>query len=103
VEQGNSLYLDVENMTQEDVLEHRIMLNIKSIIRRANSLGKMPVLILGNESYGMPKNILLSRDKIELSYTLELHQMGSIRSFNVANCCSILCYKFMEAFDSLKD
>ena len=89
-------------MTREDVLEHRIMLNIKSIIRRANSLGKMPVLILGNESYGMPKNILLSRDKIELSYTLELHQMGSIRSFNVANCCSILCYKFMEAFDSLK-
>lgn len=74
--------------------------NIKNIIRRANSLGKMPILILGNESYGMPKNILDTRDKIELSYTLELHQMGSIRSFNVANCCSILCYKFMEAFDS---
>jgi len=77
--------------------------NIKSAILRAQSLNRIPILILGNESYGIPKNILDARDKLDLTYTMELKQMGSIRSFNVANCCSILCYKFMEVFDEMKD
>lgn len=74
---------------------------IEGIIKRSENLDKIPLFILGNESYGIPKNILDTRMKLGLSYTLELKQMGCIRSFNVANCCSILCYKIMETFDQL--
>lgn len=74
---------------------------IEGIIQRSENLDKIPLFILGNESYGIPKNILDTRMKLGLSYTLELKQMGCIRSFNVANCCSILCYKIMETFDVL--
>lgn len=69
---------------------------MKQIIERCKTLDKLPCLILGNERFGIPKNILDTRSKLELSYTLELKQMGSIRSHNVANCCAILCNKVME-------
>jgi tRNA G18 (ribose-2'-O)-methylase SpoU len=75
--------------------------NIQTIIKRARELERIPVFILGNESFGMPKNILDIRSKLDISYTLELKQMGCIRSYNVANCCSILCYKIMESFNEL--
>jgi tRNA G18 (ribose-2'-O)-methylase SpoU len=72
--------------------------NITSIIYRAQELAKLPCFILGNKSFGIPRNILDTRPKFELSYTLELKQKGSIRSHNVANCGAILCYKIMECF-----
>jgi tRNA G18 (ribose-2'-O)-methylase SpoU len=75
--------------------------NIISIIQRAKTLDKIICFILGNEGFGIPKNILATRPQFELSYTLELKQMGSVRSHNVANCCAILCYKVMECFDDL--
>ncbi len=74
---------------------------IKLILDRAKEIGKIPCFILGNESFGIPKNILDTRPQFELSYTLELKQMGSIRSHNVANCCAILSYKVMECFDDI--
>ena len=70
--------------------------NIKEIFSKAESINKMPIFIFGNESFGIPKNILDTRSIFPLAITLELKQMGCIRSFNVANCCSILCYKIME-------
>lgn len=71
--------------------------NLKEIIHRGQLLGRTPLFILGNESFGIPKNILDIRIKgLDLSYTLELKQMGCIRSYNVANCAAILCYMMME-------
>ena len=76
--------------------------HIKSILCRAQEFEKIPCFILGNESFGIPKNILATRMQCELSYTLELKQMGSVRSHNVSNCGAILCYKVMECFDDIR-
>ena len=76
--------------------------NIKNIILRSQELNRMPIFILVNERFGIPKNILDTRYKTDISFTLELQQMGCIRSFNVANACSILCYKIMEVFQELE-
>ena len=77
--------------------------NIKDIIRRARDLSRMPLFIFGSEGFGIPRNLLDTRinGSFDLTYTLELKQRGCIRSFNVANACSIICYKVMEAFDEL--
>jgi len=75
--------------------------NIKMIIENSKILHKKLIFIFGNESFGIPKNILDSRHKFNHHYTLELQQKGCIRSYNVANCCSILCYKIMEIFNKL--
>jgi tRNA G18 (ribose-2'-O)-methylase SpoU len=76
-------------------------LEIKSILQRAKLINKVPCFILGNERFGIPKNILNTRTQCELSYTLELKQMGCIRSHNVSSCGAILCYKIMETYDEL--
>ena len=60
--------------------------HIISILCRSHEIGKIPCFILGNESFGIPKNILATRMQFDLTYTLELKQMGSVRSHNVANC-----------------
>lgn len=70
--------------------------NIKIIIENSKIVNKKPIFIFGNESFGIPKNILESRYTFNHHYTIELQQKGCIRSYNVANCCSILCYKIME-------
>jgi tRNA G18 (ribose-2'-O)-methylase SpoU len=72
--------------------------NIKKIIANAESIDMIPLLIFGNESTGIPFNLLQTKEHFEKSYTLELNQMGCIQSFNVSNCFAIICYKFMEAF-----
>jgi tRNA G18 (ribose-2'-O)-methylase SpoU len=82
--------------------------NIKIILSRIdtkkdtnNNTNCMPCFILGNESFGIPKNILATRKQFNITYTLELKQKGVMRSHNVANCSSILCYKIMECFDEI--
>jgi tRNA G18 (ribose-2'-O)-methylase SpoU len=77
--------------------------NIRDIIQRAQNLSRIPLFIFGSEGFGIPRNLLDTRirGEIDLSYTLELKQRGCIRSYNVANCCSIICYKVMEVFDEL--
>ena len=72
---------------------------IITILKRAQTLNLFPLFILGNEKYGIPNNILKTRIEIGLTYTLELKQMGCIRSYNVSNTCAILSYKIMECFD----
>lgn len=76
--------------------------NVTQIIKKANELNKIIILIFGNESTGIPKNILDTRNEYE-SFTLELKQEGCIQSFNVSNCASIVMYKFMECFDEIKE
>ncbi len=74
--------------------------NIINIINQSEIIGKIPTFIFGNETTGIPKNILDTRQKLEDSYTLQLKQMGSMQSYNVSNCCAILSYKIMEIFDN---
>lgn len=77
--------------------------NIRDIIKRAQDLSRVALFIFGSEGFGIPRKLLDTRilGELELSYTLELKQRGCIRSHNVANCCSIICYKVMETFDDL--
>ena len=75
--------------------------NLISVINHSKILNKIPTFIFGNETTGIPKNILETRQKLEHSYTLQLKQMGSMQSFNVSNCCAILCYKIMEIYDNM--
>ena len=74
---------------------------IKNIISNAKDFDKIPCFILGNESFGIPKNILDTRKLFNPCYTLELQQRGVIRSHNVSNCGAVLCYKIMECFDGM--
>ena len=77
--------------------------NIRNLIIRGRALGRIPLFIFGSEGFGIPRNLLDTRTQgeLDLSYTLELKQRGCVRSFNVANCCSIICYKVMEIFNEL--
>jgi tRNA G18 (ribose-2'-O)-methylase SpoU len=75
--------------------------NIKMIINEAKKTDKKPMFIFGNESIGIPRNILALRERFEKSYTIELKQRGCIQSFNVSNCCAILSYKIMECYEEL--
>lgn len=77
--------------------------NIRNLIIRGRALGRIPLFIFGSEGFGIPRNLLDTRiqGELDLSYTLELKQRGCVRSFNVANCCSIICYKVMEIFNEL--
>lgn len=59
-----------------------------------------PILIFGNESTGIPKNILETRHKFPKYFVFEIKQRGVIQSFNVSSICSIVCYKFMEDLTS---
>lgn len=71
--------------------------NVKNIINTTKEQNKVLLIIFGNESTGIPKNILDTRDQYD-SYTIELKQAGCIQSFNVSNCVAIVLYKFMEIF-----
>jgi tRNA G18 (ribose-2'-O)-methylase SpoU len=75
--------------------------NINIIIVESIKLDLTPLFIYGNETIGVPKNILNLRSKFDKSYTLELKQMGALQSYNVSNCLSILSYKIMEVFSTL--
>ena len=88
-------YLPVFVEQTEDALVATTQ-NIQTVIQCASSTGKKPIFIFGNESFGIPKNILQTRFLFPCSYVLQLQQRGCIRSHNVANCCSIICYKVME-------
>jgi tRNA G18 (ribose-2'-O)-methylase SpoU len=97
---GANRYLPVF-MEQDRFSQPATNKNIHSIFVRAKELKRTPLFIFGSESFGIPRNILDARLKMDLSYTLELRQRGCIRSFNVANSCSIICYKIMDVFDEL--
>ena len=50
-----------------------------------------------------PKNILDIRSRFTNSYTLELYQMGAMKSFNVSNTLSILSYPWIFNMISIKN
>ncbi len=70
--------------------------NIEIIMEKSKTIEKIPMFIFGNETFGIPQNIMDIREKLEDSYTLELKQTKSVRSYNVSNCASIICYKVYE-------
>lgn len=72
--------------------------NIQIIMEKSKTIEKTPMFIFGNETFGIPKNIMDIREKLEDSYTLELIQTEKVRSYNVSNCASIICYKLLEYF-----
>jgi tRNA G18 (ribose-2'-O)-methylase SpoU len=58
-------------------------------------LGQIPAgreicLIMGNEKYGVPRNILATQKRFEGSFSLEIPQTGIIASYNVSNCAAII-------------
>ena len=75
--------------------------NLIDIIKNSIKINKIPLFIYGNEHYGIPKNILDTRNRLTNSYTIELCQMGAMNSFNVSNTLSIITYKTMEAFNKI--
>jgi len=63
---------------------------------------KIPLFIFGNESTGITDNIINLKYNFDKYYILELKQKGVLKSFNVSNVLSIICYKIMEIFNTLK-
>jgi hypothetical protein len=85
---------------QDSTSVRATMDNITCIVLEAKRMNLMPIFIFGNEHEGIPRNILNIRSRFENHFTIELDQMGAIRSHNVGCCCAILCYKIMEVFQA---
>jgi len=71
-----------------------IMATPKNISVILNSIPKekIPILIFGNESTGIPGNILTTKSLFKDSYILELYQCGALQSYNVSSACAIITY-----------
>ncbi len=46
--------------------------------------------IMGNEKYGVPKNLLETHKLFDGSFSIEIPQTGIIASYNVSNCAAII-------------
>lgn len=55
-----------------------------------------PCFVFGNESFGIPENILNTRNEFPNSIVIEIPQVGIIKSHNVGISCGIVSYKIME-------
>lgn len=98
IEDNNYLPIFVEQDSSSIIANEENLINI---VKNSIEIKKMLLFIYGNEHYGIPKNILNTRNRLTNSYTIELSQMGAIKSFNVSNTLSIITYKTMEAFSRL--
>ena len=76
-------------------------INIKNIIIEAIEKNLIPLFIYGNETYGIPQNILNLRNILDNQCTLELIQRGIMPSYNVSNALSIISYYVMEVYNEL--
>lgn len=47
-------------------------------------------LIMGNELYGVPDNIIQTKFQFNGSFSIEIPQTGIINSYNVSNCAAII-------------
>ncbi len=99
IEDNNYLPIFVEQDYSSIIANEENLLNI---IDDSIKINKMPLFIYGNEHFGIPQNILDTRNRFTNSYTIELNQMGAVKSFNVSNTLSIITYKTMEAFNKIK-
>jgi hypothetical protein len=98
IEDNNYLPIFVEQDSNSIIANEE---NLIDIIKNSIKINKIPLFIYGNEHYGIPKNILDTRNRLTNSYTIELCQMGAMNSFNVSNTLSIITYKTMEAFNKI--
>ena len=64
--------------------------------------GKIPCFIFGNETNGIPQNLLDTREKFTHSLTVSVPQFGVIRSFNVSTTCGIVLYSFVDNYFGFK-
>jgi tRNA G18 (ribose-2'-O)-methylase SpoU len=99
IEDNNYIPIFVEQDTNSIIANEENLINI---IHNSIKINKIPLFIYGNEHYGIPKNILDTRNILTNSYTIELSQIGAMKSFNVSNTLSIITYKTMEAFNKIK-
>ncbi len=60
--------------------------------------GKEICLIMGNEKYGVPKNILDTQKLFQGSFSIEIPQTGIIASYNVSNCAAIIMYSIFQHY-----
>jgi tRNA G18 (ribose-2'-O)-methylase SpoU len=75
--------------------------NIKMILNRGKELDMKLLFIFGNESIGIPTNIISLYSKFKEAYIVELIEMGCVQSFNVSACCAIISYKIMECYQEM--
>ena len=64
----------------------------------AREADAMPCFVFGNEQHGVPPDVLALRPRFRRCHAVELRQLGSVESFNVASCAAIVLYKTLEAF-----
>ena len=60
--------------------------------------GKEICLIMGNEKYGVPQNILDTQKSFDGSFSIEIPQTGIISSYNVSNCAAIILNSIFNHF-----
>lgn len=60
-----------------------------------------PCLVMGNETGGIPQNILDLNAVIPNSFAVSIPQRGVIRSFNVATAHAMIAYKLCEEMEWL--
>jgi tRNA G18 (ribose-2'-O)-methylase SpoU len=75
--------------------------NVKMILKKGLELQKKLLFIFGNESIGIPRNIMSLYNKFDEAYIIELDEMGCLQSFNVSACCAITAYKIMECYKEI--
>lgn len=67
--------------------------NWKSIYKVVNEENKQMLFIFGNESIGIPKELLVP-ELFEHSMIISIEQYGLLRSLNVATACGIILHNF---------
>jgi tRNA G18 (ribose-2'-O)-methylase SpoU len=70
--------------------------SFKSMIRDSYSGGPKPIVMLGNEGMGVPK------EWIEVGVCISISQAGLIRSLNVAICASMVIYEYTKQWREVR-
>lgn len=59
---------------------------------------KIFCFVFGNETTGIPKNIIETKEQFEGSFVLMIRQFGCIKSFNVSTSCALVSYEISKFF-----
>ncbi len=71
--------------------------SFKPMIRHSYSGGPKPVIMLGTEGTGIPK------EWIEVGTCISIPQVGVIRSLNVSICASMIIYEYVKQWREVKE